>query len=87
MLENFSNMEKIEGYWTSEKFMAQIQVAAKTAEVKYPRDKGYRIVWIFDHSSCHGDGAYADDALNAHKMNVKPGGKQPAMRNTIWRGV
>ena len=76
--------ENKEGYWTSEKFMAQIKDAAQIVEMKYPRDQGYRLVWIFDHSSCHG--AYADDALNAYKMNVKPGGKQPAMRNTIWRG-
>ena len=76
--------ENKEGYWTSEKFMAQIQVAATIAEVKYPREEGYRLVWIFDHSSCHG--AYAEDALNAYKMNMKPGGKQPAMRNTVWRG-
>ena len=64
--------------------MVQIKDAAQIAEIKYPRDQGYRLVWIFDHSSCHG--AYADDALNAYKMNVKPGGKQPAMWNTIWRG-
>ena len=56
-----------EGYWTSEKFIAQIEDAAKIAEVKYPCDKGYRLVWIFDHSSCHG--TYGDDALNAYKMN------------------
>ena len=77
-------VENKEGYWTSEKFMAQIEVAATIAEVKYPREEGYRLVFIFDHSSCHG--AYADDALNANKMNMKPGGKQPAMRNTVWRG-
>ena len=76
--------ENKEGYWTSERFMVQIKDAAQIAEIKYPRDQGYRLVWIFDHSSGHG--AYADDALNAYKMNVKPGGKQPAMRNTIWRG-
>ena len=64
--------------------MAQIEAAATTAELKYPREEGYRLVWIFDHSSCHG--AYADDVLNAYKMNMKPGGKQPAMRNTIWQG-
>ena len=75
--------ENKEGYWTSEKFMAQIQVAATIAEVKYPHEEGYRLVWIFDHSSCHG--AYAEDALNVYKMNLKPGGKQPAMRNTVWR--
>ena len=64
--------------------MAQIERAVLIAEVKYPREKGYKLVWIFDHSSCHG--AYADNALNAYKMNAKPGGKQPAMRNTVWKG-
>ena len=61
--------------------MSQIKDAALIAETKYPRNQGYRLVWIFDHSSCHG--AYAENALNAHKMNAKPGGKQPAMRDTI----
>ena len=76
--------ENKEGYWTSDKFLAQIKEAVQIVDVKYPREKGYRIVWIFDHSSCHG--AYAEDALNAHKMNAKPGGKQPRMRNTVWQG-
>ena len=69
--------ESKEGYWTSEKFIRQIKNSAKIAEFKYPRENGYRVIWIFDHSSCHG--AYSDDALNAYKMNAKPGGKQPKM--------
>ena len=28
----------------------------------------------------------ADDALDATKMNVKPGGKQPIMHDTVWNG-
>ena len=76
--------ENKEGYWTSERFMAQIESAVQIADIKYPREKGYRLVWIFDHSSCHV--TYAEDALNANKMNAKPGGKQPAMRNTVWCG-
>ena len=28
----------------------------------------------------------ADDALDATKMNVNPGGKQPLMRETVWAG-
>ena len=76
--------ENKEGYWNSDKFLAQIKDAAKIVDVKYPREKGYKVTWIFDHSSCHG--AYADDALNAYKMNAKPGGKQPRMRNTVWQG-
>jgi len=64
--------------------MNQIKEAAIMAEFKYPKEKGYRIAWVLDHSSCHG--AYSDDALNAYKMNAKPGGKQPAMRDTEWNG-
>ena len=41
-------------------------------------------MWVFDHSSCHG--AYSEDALNAYKMNAKPGGKQPKLRDTVWQG-
>ena len=29
----------------------------------------------------------ADDALNADKMNISSGEKQPQMRNTIWGGA
>ena len=73
-----------EGYWTSERFLAQMDIAVKIAEIKYPKTKGYKVIWVFDNSSCHN--AYADDALIAAHMNAKPGGKQPAMRDTIWNG-
>lgn len=39
---------------------------------------------VFDHSSCQG--AYNNDALNAFRMNAKPGGKQPKMEDTVWQG-
>ena len=29
----------------------------------------------------------SDDSLNADKMNVSPGGKQPIMRDTTWNGA
>jgi len=48
----------------------------------YPKEIGFRLIWLFDNSSCHN--AYAADALNATVMNAKPGGKQPRMRDTIW---
>ncbi len=51
-----------EGYWTSEKFMAQIERAALIAEHKYTPAM-HTIVWLFDRSSCHK--AYTPDALNA----------------------
>ena len=72
-----------EGYWTGDKFMKNVEDAARIAEFKYPNDK-YTVVWLFDHSSCHR--AFSDDALNPKKMNVRPGGRQPRMRDTTWAG-
>ena len=72
-----------EGYWTGNKFMKNVEDAARIAEFKYPNDK-YTVAWLFDHSSCHR--AFADDALNPKKMNVRPGGRQPRMRDTTWAG-
>ena len=54
------------------------------AELKYPPQEGWLHVWVFNHSSCHE--AMADDALDANKMNVNPGGKQRKMRDTVWKG-
>ena len=76
--------ESREGYWTSAKFMCQMEAAVEIAEVKYPKTDGWQHVWVFDQSSCHR--AMADDALDASKMNVNPGGKQPLMRETVWAG-
>ena len=71
-------MESKEKNWTPEKFMKQIKESAKLAEYKFPKEDG---VWSFDHSSYHG--AYSEDL---YKMNAKPGGKQPIMRDTVWQG-
>ena len=73
-----------EGYWTSDRFIDQLKKAVEIAEVKYPPQNGWKIVWIFDHSSCHG--AMAEDSLDVSKMNVKPGGKQRVMRDGWWNG-
>ena len=76
--------ESRDGYWNRDKFVTQLHEAIKIAEVKYPKSDGWKYVWIFDQSSCHT--AMADDALDASKMNVNPGGKQPVMRDTMWAG-
>ena len=76
--------ENKEGYWTSDKFMQQMVMAVKIAEIKYPKSEGWKHVWIFDHSSCHG--AMAEDSLDVSKMNVKPGGKQRVMHDGFWNG-
>ena len=73
-----------EGYWTIDKFLQQMEKAVKIADLKYPKSEGYKITWIFDNSSCHN--AYSQDALVAMHMNAKCGGKQPCMRDTMWKG-
>lgn len=64
--------ESREGYLTSSKFMAQMEVAMGITEVKYPKEDEWTHVWVFDHRSCHK--AMADDALDASHMNINPGG-------------
>ena len=81
---NYRRPEISDGYWTSDKFIEQIKYCVDIAECKYPKSEGYKVVWVFDHSS--GLGAYSKDALNASQMNVKPGGKQPVICNTVWQG-
>ena len=51
------------------------------AEFKYPKDLN-TLVWLFDQSSCHC--SYNDNTLNIRRMNVKPGGAQPKMRDTVY---
>lgn len=77
--------ESKEGYFTSNKFMEQMKTAVAIAEVKYPKEEGWKQVWVFDQSSCHK--AMAEDALDVNAMNVKPGGKQAIMRDTVWAGI
>ncbi len=76
--------ENKEGYWNMPRFMSQIRRAAEIAEIKYPKEQGWRICWVFDNSSCHN--AMGDDALNVRSMNVKPGGAQKILRDTIYNG-
>ena len=41
-----------EGYWTGDRFMKQVEIAANIADFKYERNN-HTIVWLFDQSSCH----------------------------------
>ena len=72
-----------QGYWNSEKFMNQVKQAVTIAEIKYPRQTN-TIVFLFDQSSGHT--AYDSDSLQVARMNVNPGGGQPAMRDTTYNG-
>ena len=60
--------------------------AIEISEIKYPKEDGWRHMWVFDHSSCHA--AMSDDALDVSKMNVKPGGKQNHARDHLeWENM
>ena len=76
--------ENKEGYWNLKRFVAHMHRAIKIAEIKYPKDQGWRLCWIFDNSSCHN--AMADDALHVNRMTVFPGGKQRILRDTSYNG-
>ena len=61
--------------------MDNVKDAVQVAEHVYP-SSSHTIMWVFDQSSCHR--VYADDAFNVRRMNVRPGGTQPVMRDTMW---
>lgn len=74
--EMFLYGKQRQGYWTSAHLIKQLDRAISIFNVSYP---GARGVWIFDWSSNHH--CFASDALQATQMNVRPGGKQPKMRD------
>lgn len=63
-----------DGYWTCERMCTQLWAIIAHAELtSAPHRQG---VFIFDNSTGHG--AYDDDALLAHKINMSPGGEKIA---------
>ncbi len=66
-------------WWDNAQLLQQIKTAIRIFEYLHPL--GTIGIFIFDCSSAHE--AFADDALNVRNMNVKPGGKQRKLRNTI----
>ena len=77
LLENGAEKE---GYWTGDRFIKQVEYAAKIADFKYPKDD-YTIVWLFDQSSCHRK--FNEQALLAKNILVKDGGPR-RVRDTVW---
>ena len=59
----------------------QIDRANDIFETKYTDAQG---LFIFDHATSHMK--RPEDALNAEGMNVRNGGKQPFMKDTVWDG-
>ena len=71
-----------EGYFNNDMLLEQVERALTIFEAKYPQAQG---MFIFDNAPSHMK--CSDDALNPEKMNVKDGGKQPRMRDTMWNGA
>ena len=70
-----------EGYFDNEKLLVQVDKAIDIFEAKYPAAQA---LFLFDNAPSHKK--CSDETLNAEKMNVRPGGKQPVMRSTFFNG-
>ena len=69
-----------EGFWTSEHLIEQVKTKViPIFETLFPNCIA---LFAFDNSSNHA--AFKSDALVASRMNLKPGGKQPKMRDTVF---
>ena len=65
-----------EGYWSGDHMVEQtLRVAFPIFRLAFP---GCQALFAFDNASNHC--SYANDALRAHRMNLRPGGEQPLMR-------
>ncbi|RIA79867.1 hypothetical protein C1645_839743 [Glomus cerebriforme] len=69
-----------EGYWMSEHLIEQVKT--KAILIFETIFSNCIALFAFDNSSNHA--AFRSDALVASRMNLKPGGKQPKMRDTIF---
>ena len=70
------------GCFNSEKFLVQVDKAIDIFEAKYPSHQG---LFLFDNAPSHKK--CPDNVLKDENVNVRPGGKQPVMRNTVFNGV
>ena len=70
-----------DGYFTNDHLMAQVAQTIDIFERVHPSATG---LFLFDNTPSHRK--IHDNALNADRMNVGPGGKQPKMRDTVWDG-
>ena len=70
-----------DGYFNSDMFLAQVDTAIDIFSRNFPDKIG---IFMFDNVPSHRK--FPEDSLNAAAMNVKPGGKQLVMRDTVWDG-
>ena len=77
-VKTFEYGQSAEGYWTYERMVLQVEDCVDCLKVLYPQ---YDFLFLFDHSCGHDRGQ--TDGLNAKRMAVSFGGKQPKMHPTI----
>ena len=65
-------------WWDCAQLLAQLKDRIPIFEYLHPGAVG---VWIFDCLSAHD--SFGDNALNINNMNVRPGGKQRKLRDTV----
>ena len=70
-----------DGYFDSDRLLEQVDKAISIFDRKYPHAQE---LFLFDNAPSHKK--CSDDVLNVKRMNVKPGGKQPVMSDTMWNG-
>ncbi|PKB93889.1 hypothetical protein RhiirA5_303669, partial [Rhizophagus irregularis] len=69
-----------EGFWISEHLIEQVKIKAiPIFEAQFPNCIA---LFAFDNSLNHA--AFKSDAFVTSRMNLKPRGKQPKMRNTVF---
>ena len=71
-----------DNYWDGDKMVKQAIAAAHLFKFIYPQ---CRALFAFDNAASHC--AFSPDALVASKMNLRPGGKQPRMKDGWFGGV
>ena len=70
-----------DGYFNNDHLLDQVDHTISIFEKIHPDAQG---LFLFDNAPSYKK--LADDSLNVERMNVNPGGMQPAMRSTTWNG-
>ena len=67
-----------DGYWSYEHMVCQIEDCIDALQHVYPQ---FDIIFFLDHSNGHD--RLQPDGLSLSKINIRFGGKQPKMRDTL----
>ena len=63
-----------EGYWSYEHMVLQVEDCVDILQHTYPQ---FELLFLLDHSNGHD--RMRPNGLNINKLNIRYGGKQPAM--------